>query len=297
MVFGLLHHGAVAGLVKQRRDRAGEPPAGFSLFFAGAQQLSQLLQLQKGLVVIDLRFGQGHIGDEDDFLAKIVKCDDLVKQHQVNVLEILAVRSLTANGRLAVTEVIVGEIPHQTAGEGGQPWQLGAFVVSQNLPQIGGGVIGLNAQAAGLQHTAAAGDLQFGVKAEKGVAAPLFPVQNRFQKKAVGRDILENAQCLDGGAEIREQLAVDWIDLVLPGGRRGANLVIIWLDFHGLDLLVKNETWVRYWLSGLFGQIKNAPDRTNGFCQGRIIAIIRGATLNSQRLLRAFAGYQHIPGK
>ena len=153
MVFGLLHHGAVAGLVKQRRDRAGESPAGFGLFFAGAQQLSQLLQLQNGLAVIDLRFGQGHIGDEDDFLAKIVKCDDLVKQHQVNVLEILAVRSLTANGRLAVTEVIVGEIPHQTAGEGGQPWQLGAFVVSQNLPQLGGGVIGLNAQAAGLQHT------------------------------------------------------------------------------------------------------------------------------------------------
>ena len=49
MVFGLLHHGAVAGLVKQRRDRAGEPPAGFGLFFAGAQQLSQLLQLQNSL--------------------------------------------------------------------------------------------------------------------------------------------------------------------------------------------------------------------------------------------------------
>ena len=44
-------------------------------------------------------------------------------------------------------------------------------------------------------------------------------------------------------------------------------------------------------------KIKNAPDRTNGFCQGRIAAIIRGDTWNSQHPLCVFAGYQHIPGK
>lgn len=98
--------------------------------------------------------------------------------------------SLSAGNKGALAEVIIGEISHKAAGEGGQVCKTRAFILRQNFPQRLRGVLCFKGQFPGLHHAIPAGDFHFRVKAEKGVAAPLFAGLGTFQQIAVGGDIL-----------------------------------------------------------------------------------------------------------
>ena len=88
-----------------------------------------MLQLRDRLIVADLDIVELHVDNEDNLLSDVVEGNDLVKEHQVDVLERLAVLDLTSHARLAVAEVVIGEVADQTARKGRQLGKAGAFVV------------------------------------------------------------------------------------------------------------------------------------------------------------------------
>jgi len=65
-------------------------------FYEGAQ----IFEFYNSLVIIFLYIRKLHICNQDYFLSEIIKCDDLVKKHQVNVLKSLRVCGIEVKGRL-----------------------------------------------------------------------------------------------------------------------------------------------------------------------------------------------------
>ena len=55
------------------------------------KDISHLTDLKLCLVVAGLAFLKAHVCDEDYLLTEVVKCDDLVKEHEVNVLEVFSI--------------------------------------------------------------------------------------------------------------------------------------------------------------------------------------------------------------
>ena len=58
----------------------------------------------------------------------MIEGDDLVKEHQIDILEAVLVLLAAADARLAVFEIIVRKIPYESAGEGGEVVEAGASV-------------------------------------------------------------------------------------------------------------------------------------------------------------------------
>ena len=220
-----LDHRAVSGLVEQRRDLAQQMPRCLAALLTVAEQVGHAFELQRGLVVVRLHLVQRHIGDQDDLLPQVVKGDDLVKQHQIYIFEILGVLRLGAGFRLAVTEVIVGEVADQTSCKRRQTGQARAFVPGEDVPQDAGRVVGLQGHIPGAQSTVDARYLHLGVVAQKGVAPPLFVGLGGFQQVAVRRNIFKHLHRLDRCADIREDLAADGRDLVRPRGRNSLDFL------------------------------------------------------------------------
>ena len=191
-MFGFFHHPAVGRFIKERPCFAQKPACWFLLRCSGLQQLCQLVQPQDGFVIV--RFQrirlQRHIHDQHDLLPQVVKGDHLIEQHQIHILEVLGVLCRGTGFGFAVAEVIIGEISHKAAGEGGQVCKARAFILRQNFPQRLRGGLCFKGQFPGLHHAIPAGDLHFRIKAEKGVAAPLFAGLGAFQQIAVGGDVL-----------------------------------------------------------------------------------------------------------
>ena len=157
-----------------------------------------------------------NIDDENDLLADMVEGDDLVKEHEVHVLEGLRVLGFAAGSGLAVSEIVVREVSYETAGEGGQIVKMRAPVVEQDLAEDIGGVIGLHLYAAGLHDAVDAGDVHLRVEAEEGVAAPGLVDAGGFQQEAVLIHIFEDPHCLDGRCEIGEDLTAQRKYIIVP---------------------------------------------------------------------------------
>lgn len=219
VVLGGLDHRAELLFGKERRDFAEEPSEGLLLFFAGFEKGDELLQLEPGLVVADLDVAERHVDDEHDLLPHVVESDDLIEQHQIDVLEAVLVLLAAADARLAVFEIVVGEAAHKPAGEGGEVVEAGTFIAGQQLAQILGRVVRADGEAAGLQFAVDAGDLELWVKAEKGVASPAVVCLRGFEHIAVGGHIFKDAHRLDGSDEVGEDLAAQRQHVVLL--RRG----------------------------------------------------------------------------
>ena len=81
------------------------------------QKIRHVFQFPDRLVVAGFRMFQVHVHDQHDFLAEVVKSDDLVEEHQVHILEPLRVFGLPFGRRLPVSQVIIGKIPYQTSCE------------------------------------------------------------------------------------------------------------------------------------------------------------------------------------
>ena len=42
----------------------------------------------------------------------MVKGNDFIKKHQINILEVFGIFNITSHGRLTVSEIIIGEVSH-----------------------------------------------------------------------------------------------------------------------------------------------------------------------------------------
>lgn len=263
-MLGAFDHRAVGFAVEQRLDLSGKMPARLVLRLTGAQELHQGLQLQHRLVIAGLRVVERHIGDEHDLLAEVVEGDDLVKEHEVDVLERLGVLHADPDGGLAVAEVVVGEIADEAAGEGRQIVKTRAFVVGEDLAQEGRRVVGPDADASGAELACGAGDLELRIEAEEGVAAPFFAFGDGFEHIAVRRHVFEDLHRLDGRADVRKDLAADRQHLILSG--RGDLLYgfEIGQDLHAgssFQKKGKNSFDASFCQRSFYIQ-KNTPDRT-----------------------------------
>ena len=208
-------HCAVLFLVKQRSDLAFELTALFGCLFAVFEQAGELLQVGGCFVVAVFTVLDPHVDDKNYFLTDVVKGDNLVKKHKVNVLERLVVLDLALYAGFAVAEVIVGEVAYQAACERRKIIEPRAFVFREQTAQIVRRVVGAHLGIACLHLAVDAGDLHFGVKAEEGVATPAVVCLRGFEHVAVRGNRFEYLHRLDRGCEVREQLAAERQNIVI----------------------------------------------------------------------------------
>ena len=174
MALCLLNHAAELLFVKQRRNIAKQFAARFILFFAVAEKLCELTEFHNRFVITGFRLIQRHIYDENNFLPEMIKCDHFIKEHQINILKRLSVFHITFDGRLAVGEIIIGEVSDKTACKGRKIIETGAFVTGKNLAEIAGRAIRLDLEIANLHLAVNASDLHFGIKSKEGIPSPGF---------------------------------------------------------------------------------------------------------------------------
>ena len=120
MMLGLLDHAAKSFFVVKSGDIAQQFPARLLFLLPGSEEGSQLLELQNSLVVTGFQIIQPHIDYKDDLLPEMVKGDDLVEEHQVEVLKTFGILDFPADCRFAVSQIMIGKIPYQSTGERGE---------------------------------------------------------------------------------------------------------------------------------------------------------------------------------
>ena len=97
-----------------------------------------------------------------------------LKEHQINILKRLSIFHITFDGRLAVGEIIIGEVSDKTACKGRKIIETGASVTGKNLAEIAGRAIRLDLEIANLHLAVNASDLHFGIKSKEGIPSPGF---------------------------------------------------------------------------------------------------------------------------
>ena len=184
---------------------------------AAGQQPEHLVQLLLRLLVGFLRSPGVHPRDEDQLLPPVVEDDHLVEEHQINVAEVLTLAAQMQRG-LGILDIVVGEVPHQPAGEGRHVRQPGAAVSLENLPD---GLSGVRCPGHGLrphavlvhpadaQRAVLAGDLQRGGVAQEGIPAPAVVAGGALQQIAVTAGRPQRAHDLHRGEAIRQHLPAD----------------------------------------------------------------------------------------
>ena len=213
----LLHHAAELLPLKERRHVAREHPAGFIFLLTGPEKIRELMKLHDRFSVSGLRVSERHVDDERDLLPQMVKGDDLVKEHEIDVLEGLAVLHGASHGRLTVAEIIIGKISDQSARKGWEIIKSRAPEVGEDLSEITGRILRLYSEAADLHFPVYACDIELRIVSEEGIAAEGLIGLGGFQEIAVRRDIFQDSQHFDRGRKVREDLAAYRQDSVLSG--------------------------------------------------------------------------------
>ena len=81
-------------------------------------QFYDLIQFCTAALIFFFDIFHSGIGDHDDLLTEVIKCDDLVKKHHIHILEALGILRIQIQLWLAVFHIVIGEISNQTAGKG-----------------------------------------------------------------------------------------------------------------------------------------------------------------------------------
>ncbi len=118
VVLCLLDHVAVAVFVKIRAYVGFEHSLRVPVRFAVSKEILHRVDLQLCSAVCRIRFREIHVDDEDDLLLQVVEGNDLVKEHQIHVLEVLCIIRVQMQRLLCVLQIIVGEISNQPPCKG-----------------------------------------------------------------------------------------------------------------------------------------------------------------------------------
>ena len=150
-----------------------------------------------------------HVDDEHDLLLEVVVRDDLVEQHQV---EIVPCAALDFERRLRVAEHRIREVAHKAARERRQTLEPRCVILAEHLAENGERLIGRYRpvhRALERYRAVFAGRTEDGVVAEEGVARPFFAALHALQQeKAVGTG-LQAAQQRNRRCHIGVDLAAD----------------------------------------------------------------------------------------
>ena len=217
MVLCFFHHTAELFFIEQGRDLAKQLAAGFVFLFAVTKKLHKLIELNNCFVVAGFRFIQRHIYNEDDFLSEMIECDNFIKEHQVNILKCLGIFYITFDGRLAVGEIIIGEVSDKAACKGREIIETGTFIIGKNLAEIVRWVIRLNLETADLHFSINASDLHFWVKSEESVTSPSFICLGGFQHIAMSGYIFQYFHRFNGCCEVGKNFTANWNHIIFCG--------------------------------------------------------------------------------
>ena len=150
-----------------------------------------------------------HVDHEHDLLLEVVVRDDLVEQHQV---EIVPCAALDMEGRLRVAEHRIREVAHKAARERRLTLEPRCVILAEHLAENGERLVGLDRlvdRTLERYRAVFAGRTQDRVVAEEGVARPFFAALHALQqKKAVGTG-LQAAQQRNRRCHIGVDLAAD----------------------------------------------------------------------------------------
>ena len=172
-------------------------------------ELLHTANLKTGHVVLLIDVIKRDVRDEENLLELIIEGDDLVEQHQIEVVETIAVFCIETERRLGVFDVVVGKVSDKTACEWRETVYFGTFMCCKQLPYVIFRMPGLNCDITEFQLSIEAGDDSFRVIAEEGVPAELLISGHGLQHVDVARNITEDAQHLDRCADIGEESTVD----------------------------------------------------------------------------------------
>ena len=139
----------------------------------------------------------------------MVVCDDLVKQHQIEVVPCAA---LDPERRFGIAEHRIREVADEAARKRGQAFDVRRAVPAEHLTQYGKRLVCLDCavlRALERDPSVPAGRPENGVVAEEGIACPLFSALYAFQKKEAVRARLKPAQKRDRRNHISVNLAAD----------------------------------------------------------------------------------------
>ena len=104
----------------------------------------EIAAVKQGVDAVQFRTGGGvgaiqvsdiRIDDQHQLLPEVIEGDDFFKEHQIHVVKALLILGVQMQGGLGVFDVIIGEIPHQSAGERGQPRESWTFMFRQKPAQ------------------------------------------------------------------------------------------------------------------------------------------------------------------
>ncbi len=147
----------------------------------------------------------------------MVKGDDLVKEHEIDVLEGLAVFHGASHGRFAIAEIIIGKVSDEPARKGWEIIKSRALEVGKDLSEITGRILRLYSEASDFHFPVYVCNIELRVVSEEGIAAKGLIGLGGFQEIAVRRDVFQDSQHFDRGRKVREDLAAYRQDGVLSG--------------------------------------------------------------------------------
>ena len=227
------NHVTISLFVKQSCYRTGNAAFGNLPFFARLEKIDKLVEFFFRLSVSRLDVVQGHVDNQNELLTEVVERDNFVKEHQVDVVELLDVFDIPFRRRLGIEHVIVGEIADHSPGKRRQAFYLWASISRQNFanlrfrigrcnsPLLAGAKTGLARleRAFDLHLSMGTGDYQFRIKPQKRIPSPFLVCRRRLQQIAVIGNVFENPQSLNGRTKVGQNFAVNRDDVVLTGLR------------------------------------------------------------------------------
>ena len=218
VLLGPFDHSAVGFLGKMGCQLGFQPELREMGTCAAVQECFHLIERLFRLCIGTLQIFGEHTGNQQKLLSVMIKDNDLVKQHQVDVSEVVVFRFAQAERRLGVLHIVVREISDQTTGERRHSVQPCSAVILQNrtdciarMRDLRGFLLRLLAlrAASDAQSTVRAGQLECGRIAQKGVAAPTLVAFDAFQQIAVLAGGAQRPHDLDRGKAVGIQCAAE----------------------------------------------------------------------------------------
>ena len=154
-----------------------------------------------------------HVDDDVDFLGQMVIGNDLVKQHQVEVIHITGAQ---LQGRLCIADHAVSVIAYQTAGKGREAFDTGSLVLGHQAAQDFIGLIGgdgFSRTAIGIfcgYHMILAHNVHNRIITQERIPAPTLAALHAFQKKIAVGYLGDFTQQRNRCGNIRINFAAQW---------------------------------------------------------------------------------------
>ena len=172
-----LDHAAILLLIKQCPEFRSTSSRYFIRHLAALDQLLHGRKFQFCPVILGLQILTSDIYDQDDLLTEMVKCDDLVKQHQIHILKPFLVFCIQHQRRLCIFHVIVGKISYQSTGKCRKIFNLRTFIFIKYLSDILTWMLCLHIHGCSVfdrEFSVCTGDLKPRVISQKCVAPPFL---------------------------------------------------------------------------------------------------------------------------